>query len=129
MRIHTNKLVVSIAVVLLAGVIAVADTPIGILFFPGSVIRWSILRETPLGSTDAAVRLNVEHRGGRFTVNRVHVQPNSEYPPSATGGESFATVVLGQYWMPFRTDVEAFYLFDGQGRLAGVEIRKTIDAL
>lgn len=129
MRNHTNKLVIAIAVLLLACAIAVAVTPMGILFFPSSVIRWSVLRETPLGSTAAAVGLNVAHRGGRYTVNRVHVEPNSEYPPTATGGESFAAVVLGHYWMPFRTDVEAFYIFDGHGRLASVEIRKTTDAL
>jgi len=96
-----------------------------------TAIEGHLRRETPLGSTEAEVTKWLSNRGVVAQIARVHVPPNdpSEYPLTSVGGEAFIHESVAHYWFIFRTDVEAFYIFNGAGKLVDLRVRKTVDAL
>jgi hypothetical protein len=99
---------------------------------PSSVIRQELLRETPIGSSRDFVqailtRKSLESEAGTFfpsekvereTVNRAHVVLTSD----------IATYYTFYTWMPWRTDVFAYWVFDVNGELLEITVRKQVDA-
>jgi hypothetical protein len=122
-----------------AGLIALVAAGVTVVYvtYPGRLVYWrsegaveDFLREqTPLGSSQETVLKWLRHEGVKPTVTTAFIPPNSEYPPTRVGGSSFINESLAHYWAPFPVDVEAFYIFDSDNRLADVRVRDDIDAL
>ena len=90
-----------------------------------------MLHRTALGSSrDEVVSWLLNARRVRAYICECPVAPSSErdYPISAIGGSSFIAESVAHYYLPFRTDVEAFYMFDASGHLVDLRIRKTTDS-
>jgi hypothetical protein len=93
-------------------------------------IRASLLKQTPIGSSLSDVRAFVAKRGW---LDRSYVGTNGFLKqevgsPIQVVGVSSICGQLGHYWLPFRTDVTAFWGFDANGRLIDVWVWKTTDA-
>ncbi len=93
-------------------------------------IQRSLLRETPLGSSrdDCLAFAGERVWGTRVRLNGGFMKQDSLKPIEIVGDTSFSAN-LGHYWLPFRTDVEAFWGFDASGRLVEIWVRKSTDAL
>jgi len=86
--------------------------------------------KTPLGTSEAAVMTYLkENDMNPDALRTAHVDPDSSYPPSSVEGESFIRALAGEYGVVFTTSVESFYIFDSDGMLVDIKIRKTTDAL
>jgi len=97
-------------------------------------IEQSLLRETPLGSSEADVLAHLAKLGVEAYFQRVNFPPSDDYPLSATGGAAYINATIGIYadaaWLfVFDTWVEAFYSFDEDERLVDIKVRKYTDAL
>jgi hypothetical protein len=96
-----------------------------------SSIRASLLKETPLGSSSSDVRAFVANQGW---LDRSYAGTNFGFYKQESGepahevGVSSICGQLGHYWLPFRTDVTAFWGFDTNGHLIDVWVWKTTDA-
>jgi hypothetical protein len=109
---------------------------IGVTYFPGSILYWgSPLRiehylrdQTPIGSTQDTVVTWLRQRGSGAKINVAAIAAHSAFPPTETGGASFIQTTIASYRIVFRADVEAFYVFDVNARLADIGVRRTIDA-
>jgi hypothetical protein len=109
---------------------------IGVTFFPGTILYWgSPLRidhylqdQTPIGSTQDAVVTWLRQRGSGAKINVAAIAPHSAFPPTEIGGASFIQTTIASYRIVFRADVEAFYVFDANARLADIGVRRTVDA-
>jgi hypothetical protein len=101
-----------------------------VLLFPPETIERHLLRQTPLGSSEADVQKSLHDHGVPADIRRVHVPPSppGDYPLTKVGGEAFIHESVDHYWFVFRTDVEAFYVFDTCGKLVDVRVRKSVDA-
>lgn len=86
--------------------------------------------ETPIGASAEAVaaRLGIASSSSD-AIFRAHVDAGSKYPPTTVGGEAFLEHHLGTYGLFFRTDVSAFYIFDGGDRLVDIRVVRSTDAL
>jgi hypothetical protein len=84
-------------------------------------------QQTPIGTPQAQVLTWLRERDIDPEVHESTVEPGSDYPPTEVGGSSFVQESVGHYRTPFRTDVEAFYIFDNKGRLADLRVRKSTD--
>jgi hypothetical protein len=117
-------------------VLLVVSVTVGIAVFPGSVIYWGpplfvehyLKNQTPIGSTQGAVVLWLERRGDSAKINVAVIAPDSDFPPTKTGGTSFIQATIASYRIVFSTDVEVFYVFDANARLADIGVRRSIDA-
>ncbi len=113
----------------LTGLIVVAalvlPTPIVYLRSPERIETY-LKSQTPLGSPQRIVLEWLASRGLHPEIHRAHAPPNSEYPLTHIGGPAFSHETLATYGLP-RVSVEAFYLFDDQGKLVDVRVRKTVD--
>jgi len=94
-------------------------------------IRASLIKRTPLGSSSSDVRAFVAKEGW---LDRSYVGTSGFYKqepgePAHEVGVSSICGQLGHYWLPFRTDVTAFWGFDTNGHLIDVWVWKTTDAL
>jgi hypothetical protein len=85
--------------------------------------------QTPLGSSQQQVTQWLSARGVGSEVFEAIVEPNSDYPPTKIGGTSFIHESVAHYGLIFRADIEAFYIFDSQGTLVDLRVRRTVDAL
>ena len=92
-------------------------------------IRDYLFEQTAVGTSEEQVLRWLGARGVVAKLNRQHIEPNRGYPPTTTGGESWTQVVLDTHGFPFETWVEAFYIFDSDGRLVDIGVRKTTDSL
>jgi hypothetical protein len=109
---------------------------IAVALFPGSVLYWgSLLRiehylqdQTPIGSTQDTVVTWLQRRGSGAKLNIATIAPHSTFPPTDTGGASFIQTTIASYRIVLRADVEAFYVFDANDRLADIGVRRTVDA-
>ena len=124
---HRYVLVALATALLVAGAAAWKFTPS--LYRSPQFIEAELLEKTPIGDAEAPVVQVIKQQGRQAAVHRhMHIPAGSDYPPTKVAGEGFAVVLLGEYWAPFRTSVEAFYVFDSTNRLVGITVRKTIDA-
>jgi hypothetical protein len=102
------------------------------LRLPVPVIRSWLLHEAPLGSDFSDVRAWLERRrwldlGHHEQVGFPWEEPGQQY--GIIGARSLGAH-LGHYQgIPWRVDVEAFWAFDGDGRLVEVKVRKDADSL
>jgi hypothetical protein len=116
---------------------AIVVVLLGALAFPGHVVYWGstdkieayLLKQTPLSITKEEVLAWLQANGTPGQLSVAHVAANSDYPPTTVGGESFIHKSVASYRAPFRTDIEAFYIFDANGKLADLRVRTTTDAL
>jgi len=98
---------------------------------PEARIQASLLQKTPLGETSQEVKEYVEKRGW---LDHSYLG-NTGFLKQETGSRSVelgTTSIqgnLGHYWSwpVFRTDVTAFWGFDGNGRLIDIWVWKTTD--
>lgn len=105
--------------------------------FPGRLVYWEsndriqayLLRKTPLGASQQEVLNWLRKNGTPGKIAVVPVPPNSNFPPTSIGGESFIQESVANYWLVFRTDIEAFYIFDSRQKLVDLSVRATTDAL
>jgi hypothetical protein len=110
---------------------------IGVSVFPSTVLYWgSSLRiehylqdQTPIGTTQDAVVTWLQRHGSAAKINVAVIAPHSTFPPTEIGGASFIQSTIASYSVLFRADVEAFYVFDANARLADIGVRRTVDAL
>jgi hypothetical protein len=113
-----------------AGTVFVLSRPQAISLLPTTRIRAILLRRTPLGSSLRKVEASVS---GCFGVQHKWVSERGEVPlqgyPSTGSGAAFISAHLGFYFFPFRTDVEAFWIFDAGGGLKDIYVRKDVDSL
>ena len=96
-----------------------------------SSIRASLLKQTPLGSSLSDVRAFVAKKrwlDQSYTGTNYGFYKQEPGEPAHTIGVSSICGHLGHYYLPFRTDVTAFWGFDGDGRLLDVWVWKTTDA-
>jgi hypothetical protein len=120
-----------IGVVVLAVVLACAGLYSRSLLRSETSIRASLLRQTPLGSKTEDVRRFVKSGGwldDRYGGSSGFLKQEAGVPATVVG----VTLIcghLGQYHLPFLTDVTAFWGFDTDGRLIDVWVWKTVDAL
>jgi hypothetical protein len=97
-----------------------------------SSIRASLLKQMPIGSSSSDVRTFVAKKGW---LDQSYAGTNFGYykqepgEPAHTVGVSSICGQLGHYYLPFRTDVTAFWGFDADGHLMDVWVWKTTDAL
>ena len=109
---------------------------IGVRLFPGTVLYWgSPLRiehylqdQTPIGTAQDEVMAWLQRRGSVAKINVAAIAAHSTFPPTETGGASFIQTSVASYRIVFRADVEAFYVFDANARLADIGVRRTVDA-
>jgi len=94
-------------------------------------IRASLLKHTPVGSSASEVRAFAEKKGW---LDQTYAGTNLGFykqepgePPYPVGVSSLRGD-LGHYYLPFRTDVAAFWGFDTNGRLIDVWVWKETDA-
>lgn len=89
-----------------------------------------LVGKTPLGSTETEVLTSLRRRGVSAQPWHGHIQPSppNDYPLTKVGGKGFIHESIGHYRLVFRTDVEAFYIFDGSGKLVDLRVRKSVDA-
>jgi hypothetical protein len=110
------------------GIFGVAFIALSLLFSSCSSmrseasIRASLLKQKPLGSSLSDVHAFVEKR--RW-IDRSYIGTTGFYEqepgePAHTVGVSSICGQLGYYYLPFRTDVTAFWGFDASGRLIDV---------
>jgi hypothetical protein len=105
--------------------------------YPGRIVYWQeperieqfLVQATPLGASQADVQTWLEKQGVTAEIHKAAIPPNSDYPRSRTGGASFIHESIAHFWLPFRTDIEAFYTFNHSGRLVDIRVRRTTDAL
>jgi hypothetical protein len=102
--------------------------PVCVFRSPAS-IRESLLTRTPLGSSRALVDKWLRSAGYPATVIDMRGSDDrSGYPTSLPS--AYALIArMPWYYLPFRADTEAVYSFNQQGRLIGVEVHKSVDAL
>jgi len=117
--------IISVVIVLSSWLVAAAFVPDATVFWqePARIKRY-LLEHTPLGSPEEHVVSWLEERGVRSHINR--------WPPSAASGAPASALIhesIEHHRILFRTDVEAFYVFDGSQQLVDVRVRKTTDAL
>jgi hypothetical protein len=96
------------------------------------LVERSLLHTAALGSSrDEVVSWLLNARHVRAHICECPVAPNQrgDYPLSAIGGSSFIAESVAHYYLPFRTDVEAFYMFDASGNLVDLRVRKTTDSI
>jgi len=94
-------------------------------------IQRSLLKQAPLGTSSTEVLAFIRKEGWEisgYDPTRGFLKQDP-LKPNATVGDSHVQVHLGYYWLPFRTDVTAFWGFDKSNRLIDVWVWKTIDAL
>jgi hypothetical protein len=121
---------------LLVAASVVGVVAIGIAVFPNSVLYWGpplliehyLKNQTPIGSTQDAVALWLQGRGNSAKINVAEIAPHSTYPPTQVGGASFIQTTVASYRIVLRADVEVFYVFDANARLADIGVRRSIDA-
>lgn len=120
-------------VVALATLVLAAVSIVGYRLFtsqPSPVeIERQLLTETPLGASREDVVRWLAARGIRAEVHVVKIDGPSDYPLTRTGGTSFIHETLDRSRLLFRTSVEVFYIFDTEGRLVDLRVRRTTDSL
>jgi hypothetical protein len=118
-----------IAVCAIGGLlVALAGNPFDVFHRPATDVETYLRQQTPLGSSQATTVAWLRSRNVNVRVHAVRVEPGSDYPRTKIGGASFIHESIAHYWWPFRTDVEAFYIFDDQKKLVDISVRKTVDA-
>jgi hypothetical protein len=125
-----TRLIVGFAIVLATLIAAVALWPWQFLcLLPERDIASILRRRIPIGSTAAEVQRYIVER--HIPAESGHATPEtiaSRYPEA---GVRFGYVCaeLGHYRIVFRTDVVATFIFDAQGRLHQIIVRKEVDSL
>jgi hypothetical protein len=107
-----------------------------VAYWPGNSVYWGsehsieayLKTQTPLGSSQERVSQWLSARNLRGEIHRATIEPNSEYPLTTIGGSSFIHESVAHYGAIFRTDIEAFYVFDANGKLVDLRVRRTVDA-
>lgn len=94
---------------------------------PERRIEETLLRGTPLSATAPQVRewlatSHIKWREGVFSAEA------PGYPLESDLGATFFEASLGHYGVFMRTDVVAFYVFDANGVLVQVAVKKQRDA-
>ena len=92
-------------------------------------IRDYLLMQTAAGTPEEEVVGWLRSRGVVPRIIRSRIEPRSTYREIERGGEAWTNVVLDRHGFPFQTWVEAFYVFDANGRLVEIAVRKTTDSL
>jgi hypothetical protein len=94
-------------------------------------IRAALLKKTPLGSSVTEVRMFVDRRGwlDRKYIGSGGFLKQAPGKPAEVVGATSMCGDLGHYWLPFRTDVTAFWGFDTSNRLVDIWVWKTTDSL
>ncbi|HSY52634.1 MAG TPA: hypothetical protein VLC46_27790 [Thermoanaerobaculia bacterium] len=125
-----TRLIGGLAIVLVTLLATVAVWPRQFLcFLPERAIAAILRRSVPVGSTVAEVQRYVAERhiasdAGRATPETIA----SRYPEEGVRF-GYVRAELGHYRVVFRTDVVATFVFDAQGRLQQVIVRKEVDAI
>jgi hypothetical protein len=104
--------------------------------WPGNPVYWGsentieayLKTQTPLGSPQERVSQWLGARNLRAEIHQATIKPNSEYPLTKIGGSSFIHESIAHYGPIFRADIEAFYVFDANGKLVDLRVRRTVDA-
>jgi hypothetical protein len=93
-------------------------------------VRNYILRITPLGTNVEDVIKIIEDKK-RWKIQRVAYFGDSHWKLdyTETVGIQKKYVHLGYYWIVFKTNVSATWIFDEDGKLVDVEIRRDTDGL
>ena len=105
--------------------------------WPGHYVYWGsegsieayLKTQTPIGSPYERVSQWLGARNVHAELYQGAIKPNSEYPLTSTGGSSFIHESIAHYGPIFRADIEAFYVFDSNGRLVDLRVRRTVNAL
>jgi len=95
---------------------------------PAWLVEKYLLRQTPLGESEQQVTRWRATRGIDAHVAQADVKAGGDFPPTTVGGTAFIQAPVADYWLPLRTTVEAFYIFNSAGTLADLRVRRTIDA-
>lgn len=121
-----RKLIVWTIVALALAGITVLSWQSVLLRMPEGVLTAHLSHATPIGSTEEEVIAYANRSGCEADgPYRNELLPNSSYPKNRSGGSSWAKCVMGEYGLIFETAVEVFYIFDENGRLKEITIRKT----
>lgn len=100
-----------------------------LLRMPEGVLTAYLSHATPIGSTEEDVIAYANRSGCEADgPYRNELLPSSDYPKNSSGGSSWATCAMGEYGLIFETAVEVFYIFDENGRLKEITIRKTTNS-
>jgi hypothetical protein len=89
-------------------------------------IETYLKNQTPLGSPQSVVVDWLVSRGIQAEIHEARIRANSDYPLTRIGGAAFAHELLASYALRL-VSVEAFYIFDEQGTLVDLRVRKTVD--
>jgi hypothetical protein len=119
------------------GLSAALGAVVFLAIWPGNIVYWGsedrieayLRTQTPLGSSQLRVTQWLSSHGVPSEIHEAVVEPNSHYPPTKIGGASFINESIARYRIVFRTDIEAFYIFDSSGNLVDLHVRRTVDAL
>lgn len=113
---------------------------VSVATWPGRSIYWKsspqieefLLRELPLGTSQAMALAWLRAEGTDPTIQQAHLQEDAEFEfgerRKSPGGNSVTTVTLAEYALPFTVSVEAMFVFDGNGNLAAAWVRKSVDS-
>jgi hypothetical protein len=118
------------------GLAAALGATVLIALWLGNVVYWGsedrieayLRTQTPLGSPQSRVTQWLSTRGVPSQIHVAVVKPNSSYPPTKVGGSSFIHESIAHYRVIFRADIEAFYIFDSNGNLVDLRVRREVDA-
>lgn len=97
------------------------------LIRPANSIRAGLLAETPIGSSVANVQAYLTRHGLSGSHSSAGYLNQNRRPPEIVGSSSIRAN-LGDYWLPFVTNVTASWGFDDSGNLVDIWVWKTTDA-
>lgn len=99
-------------------------------------IRQQLLEMVPPGSSRGMLNAMAARRGWRFGPGIVRIWPagtklyfeKRNGPKCRSFGGPAVSLIVAHYSAPLQTYVETLWLFDADGRLADVCVRKDVDA-
>ena len=120
---------------ILASLLALGSCSPPLVWGDDDKVEGRLLSIVPLGSSPATLDSEAERRGwDNRADNRVFEAGSETYFHDTRlvcrekGGVK-RVIVVARYGIPFTTTVETMWLFDPQGRLSDICIRRTTDAL
>lgn len=87
------------------------------------------MQSIPPGTSRQAFLVEAKRRGWRINGSWEGNRPEQHSDWGGIDGAHVVWVYLDGYYLPFRTDIDAFWAFDENDKLKGVSARKMVDAL
>lgn len=127
--IRRKKVIATIVLLAVLAVVVLRWSSLA-LRLPDGLLTEMLSRDTPIGLSEAEVVSRANRAGcNAKRPHRNELAPNQSYPKTTSSGSSWTTCVLGSYGLIFETSVEVFYIFDGDGRLKEINVRRSTNAI